>query len=141
MSVKQFYVGDKPGMAQTMKLVNNINLFMQLAGTLESLTLGEKAGLDPAQMIDIINASTGSSRSSQAFIPDNILSGAFNFGASNAILQKDFDLWAEEIDIYKTCDQVGKAAQSAFSVAVKENGMDADLTTIYHTLRRLASLK
>ena len=92
-------------------------------------------------MIDIINASTGSSRSSQAFIPDNILSGAFNFGASNAILQKDFDLWAEEIDIYKTCDQGGKAAQSAFSVAVKENGIDADLTTIYHTLRRLASLK
>ena len=32
---------------------------------LESLTLGEKAGLDPAQMIDIINASTGSSRSSR----------------------------------------------------------------------------
>lgn len=141
MSVRQFYVGDKPGMAQTMKLVNNINLFMQLAGTLESLTLGEKAGLDPAQMIDIINASTGSSRSSQVFIPDNILSGAFNFGASNTILKKDFDLWAEEIDVYETCAKVGKAAQSVFLEAVEEHGADADLTMIYNTLRRLASLK
>ena len=141
MSAKQFYVGDQPGMAQTMKLVNNINLFMQLAGTLESLTLGEKAGLDPEQMIDVINASTGSSRSSQIFIPDNVLSGAFNFGASNAILKKDLDLWAEEVDIYGTSDQVGNAARRTFSEAVKEHGMGADLTMIYATLRRLASLK
>lgn len=141
MSAKQFYVGDKPGMAQTMKLVNNINLFMQLAGTLESLTLGEKAGLDPTQMIDIINASTGSSRSSQVFIPNNVLSGDFNFGASNEILKKDFDLWAEEVETYKTSDQVGHAARSTFSKAVEEHGMDADLTMIYKTLRRVASLK
>lgn len=141
MSAKQFYVGDKPGMAQTMKLVNNINLFMQLAGTLESLTLGEKAGLDPTQMIDIINASTGSSRSSQVFIPNNILSGDFNFGASNEILKKDFDLWAEEVETYKTSDQVGNAARATFSEAVGEHGMGADLTTIYKTLRRVASLK
>ena len=141
MSAKQFYVGDEPGMAQIMKLVNNINLFIHLAGTLESLTLGEKAGLDPSQMIDVINASSGLSRSSQVFIPNNVLSGAFNFGASNAILKKDLELWAEEVKMYETSDQVGKATQSVFDEAIQEHGVEADLTTIYKTLRRVASLK
>ena len=141
MSAKQYYVGDEPGMAQVMKLVNNINLFIHLAGTLESLTLGEKAGLDPAQMIDVINASSGLSRSSQVFIPNNVLSGAFNFGASNGILKKDLELWAEEVKMYESSDQVGKATQLAFGEAIREHGIEADLTTIYKTLRRIASLK
>ncbi|MDA1332165.1 MAG: NAD(P)-dependent oxidoreductase [Proteobacteria bacterium] len=141
MSAKQFYVGDKPGMAQVMKLVNNINLFIHLAGTLESLTLGEKAGLNPTQMIDVINASSGLSRSSQVFIPNNILSGRFNFGASNSILKKDLELWAAEVKMYESSDQVGKATQSVFDQAIHEHGADADITTIYKTLKRIASLK
>ena len=141
MSEKQFYVGDDAGMAQVMKLVNNINLFMQLAGTLESLTLGEKAGLNPSQMIEVINASSGLSRSSQVFIPNNILSGKFNFGASNAILKKDLDLWISEVENYKTPSQVGGATRSIFDEAIKEHGLEADLTTIYSTLKRIASIK
>lgn len=139
-SQSQFYLGEKPGLAQVMKLVNNINLFMQLAGTLESLTLGEKAGLDPNQMIDVINASSGLSRSSEVFIPKHILNHEYNFGATNAILLKDLELWAEEIKQFTPPDSIGRAAMQVFQQSIEEHGLDADLTNIYKTLRKSASL-
>jgi len=139
-SQSQFYLGEKPGLAQVMKLVNNINLFMQLAGTLESLTLGEKAGLDPNQMIDVINASSGRSRSSEVFIPKHILNYGYNFGATNAILLKDLELWAEEIKRFTPPDSIGQATMRVFQNSIDEHGLDADLTNIYKTLRKSASL-
>ena len=54
-----FYVGDKIGMGQMMKLLNNLLSGTALAVTAEAVTLGVKAGLDPKLMIDIFNASSG----------------------------------------------------------------------------------
>ena len=56
---KVFVVGAKPGMAQTMKLANNVLSATALAATAEAVVMGVKAGLDPAVMIDVINAGSG----------------------------------------------------------------------------------
>ena len=56
---KVFVIGDKPGMAQTMKLANNFLSATAMAATSEAVAMGVKAGLDPAVMIDVINAGSG----------------------------------------------------------------------------------
>ena len=56
---KVFVIGHKPGMAQTMKLANNFLSATAMAATSEAVAMGVKAGLDPAVMIDVINAGSG----------------------------------------------------------------------------------
>src|ERR1700682_3866224 len=56
---KVFFIGEKPGSAQTMKLANNLLSATALVATSEAVVMGVKAGLDPAVMIDVINAGSG----------------------------------------------------------------------------------
>src|SRR5215469_4420718 len=49
---KLFVVGERPGLGQTMKLVNNVLSATAMAATSEALVTGFKAGLDPQQMLD-----------------------------------------------------------------------------------------
>src|SRR5262249_26440169 len=53
-----FVIGEKPGMAQTMKLANNFLSATAMAATSEAVAMGVKAGLDAAGKIDVIT--TGS---------------------------------------------------------------------------------
>ena len=56
---KPFFIGDKPGMGQTMKLCNNLLSAAAMALSSEVMVMGTKAGLDPATMVDVINAGSG----------------------------------------------------------------------------------
>jgi 3-hydroxyisobutyrate dehydrogenase-like beta-hydroxyacid dehydrogenase len=80
-----FVIGEKPGMAQVMKLVNNLLIATNLAAAFEALVMGAKAGLDADLMVDVLNASTGRS-----------LPGTFDFGATTAIMSKDSELGVAE---------------------------------------------
>src|SRR5262249_47046364 len=53
---KVFYLGDRPGAGQTMKLANNFLSATAMAATSEAMVMGVKAGLDPRVMLDVINA-------------------------------------------------------------------------------------
>src|SRR6185369_16824855 len=46
-----FFVGERPGMGQTMKLANNLLSATALAATSEVLVFGVRSGLDPSTMI------------------------------------------------------------------------------------------
>ena len=56
---KVFYCGDRPGMAQSMKLANNFLSATGMAASSEAIAMGVKAGLDPSLMCDVINAGSG----------------------------------------------------------------------------------
>ena len=56
---KLFFVGEKPGAAQTMKLANNLLAACALAISSEAMVMGAKAGLDAQTMLDVINVSSG----------------------------------------------------------------------------------
>ena len=64
-----FVIGHKPGMAQTMKLANNFLSATAMAATSEAVAMGVKAGLDPAVMIDVINAGSGRNTASTGKFP------------------------------------------------------------------------
>ena len=93
---KVFVIGDKPGMAQTMKLANNFLSATAMAATSEAVAMGVKAGLDPAVMIDVINAGSGRTTASDGKFPQAILPRTFNYGFATALMLKDVRLCAEE---------------------------------------------
>jgi len=91
-----FYVGQAPGLAQTMKLVNNTLLASAMTITFEAMVFGVKAGLDPDQMVEIINTGTGRNYATLHKVPESILTGGFDSGGSTALTEKDLRLYLEE---------------------------------------------
>jgi 3-hydroxyisobutyrate dehydrogenase-like beta-hydroxyacid dehydrogenase len=90
------FVGEKPGLAQTLKLANNLMSAAAIAITSEALALGVKAGLDPAVMLDVINTSSGRNTASMDKFPNHVLTRGFDFGFSAGLSFKDVRLCLEE---------------------------------------------
>lgn len=93
---KIVYCGEKPGLAQVLKLANNILFATSLAVTSEALAMGVKAGIDPDVMLEAIQAGTGRNAATDLVIPTSVLPRSFDFGASIEILLKDVNLALEE---------------------------------------------
>jgi len=90
-----FVLGEEPGLAQVMKLVNNLLFAANLATACEAFAMGAKAGLDPAAMLAMVNAGTGRSMVTER-VMEEVLSGRFAFGAALSILDKDVRLGVAE---------------------------------------------
>jgi 3-hydroxyisobutyrate dehydrogenase len=93
-----FELGDKPGQAQLMKLVNNLVNAANMATAFEALVLGAKGGLDPDQMVAMLNVSTGQNNATLTKVPNAVLTGSFNHGASLETMLKDVTLGLAEAE-------------------------------------------
>lgn len=93
ISARLFVMGDRVGLGQAMKLANNIVAATSLAVTSEAVVFGTRAGLDMAQMIEVMNASTGRTESSEVKFPRNIVTRRYRQGARAAIMHKDVSLY------------------------------------------------
>jgi len=91
-----YRVGNRPGLGQMMKLVNNLVVAANMASLFEALVLGVKGGLDAGVMTDVLNASTGRSMASTDMLPRSVLTGSFDFGAAISIMEKDVSLGLDE---------------------------------------------
>ena len=92
---KPFYIGEKPGQAQTMKLANNLLSAAAMSATSEAVGMGVKAGLDPKIMIDVINAGSGMSTASRDKFPKSVLPRTFDYGFATGLMFKDVRLCME----------------------------------------------
>ena len=93
---KVFFIGEKPGMGQMMKLANNLLSAAAMAATSEVVALGVKAGLDPKVMVDVINAGSGRSSASLDKFPRAILTRSFDWGFTTGLMLKDVELCQAE---------------------------------------------
>jgi 3-hydroxyisobutyrate dehydrogenase-like beta-hydroxyacid dehydrogenase len=138
---KAVYLGEKPGAAQTMKLANNIISFGNLAIALEAMTLGAKAGLDPQQMIDVINSSSGRNTATEVKIPNHVLNRAFDYGATLHIIEKDLELWRQEAELFDAPMWLGTNIRTLFRQCMTELGRDSDITELARTLEKMADVQ
>jgi 3-hydroxyisobutyrate dehydrogenase len=82
------------GSGHATKALNN---YLGAAGTIagfEALLVGEKFGLDPKVLIDVINASTGKNSTTERKIPQQVFTGAFASGFQLALMTKDVGIAA-----------------------------------------------
>jgi 3-hydroxyisobutyrate dehydrogenase-like beta-hydroxyacid dehydrogenase len=81
-----------------MKLVNNLINAANMATAFEALVLGTKGGLDPGQMVNVLNVSTGQNNATLTKIPKAVLTGTFDYGSSLTTMVKDVVLGLKEAE-------------------------------------------
>ncbi len=135
-----FVIGEKPGMAQTMKLANNFLSASAMAATAEAVAMGVKAGLDAAVMIDVINAGSGRSRASDQKFPQSILPRTFNYGFGTALMLKDVRLCNEEAKALDTPKDVMSTVLTLWEATNAEYGGDSDFTAIVKMIEKRAGV-
>jgi hypothetical protein len=138
---KVFVVGDRPGMGQTMKLANNLLSAAAMAATSEAMVMGVKAGLDPAVMIDVINAGSGRNSASQDKFPRAILPRTFDYGFTNGLMYKDLRLCLDEAEGMGVPMWVGGMVRQMFQLATTLYGADADFTSIVKCVEQWAGVE
>jgi 3-hydroxyisobutyrate dehydrogenase-like beta-hydroxyacid dehydrogenase len=134
-------VGEKPGLGQTLKLANNLMSAASLAIASEALAMGVKAGLDPAVMLEVINASSGRNSATQDKIPRHVLNRKFDFGFANALSFKDVRLCLEEAEGLGVPMVVGTAVRQMLSITQQTCGADADCTELVKVLENWAGVR
>lgn len=90
-----FYIGNKPGQAQTAKLINNYFSSAAKIMTFEGMAMGLKVGLDLDKLVDFINVSTGRNMATLEKFPDRMLR-IFRSSSPTSIGIKDLQLYLDE---------------------------------------------
>ena len=80
------------GAGQAMKALNNLSSAAGLLITVEALLIGQRAGLDPSTMVDVLNASTGMNNSTQRKLKQFVLSRRFESGFGLDLMVKDLGI-------------------------------------------------
>ena len=138
---KVFFISERPGAGQTMKLVNNVLSATAMAATSEAIVMGVKAGLDPRVMVDVINAGTGRNTATETKFPRNIIPRSFNLGFTNGLMMKDVNLCLAEAKALGAPMEVIAAVARLLQQACEEIGPEADLTTIVQPVERRAGVE
>jgi 3-hydroxyisobutyrate dehydrogenase-like beta-hydroxyacid dehydrogenase len=133
-----FHVGEHPGLGQLMKLANNYLSATAIVATAEAISLGVKGGLDPAVMLDVINAGTGRNTATEDKFPRQVLSGRYAAGFTTGLLTKDLDLCAAAAEALGVPMPVAAEVHAQWRHAVAELGADADITRIVALVERAA---
>ena len=121
---KVFWVGEQPGLGQTMKLCNNLLSATAITITSEALVMGTKAGLDPAVMLDVINAGSGRNTATVDKFPRCVLPRKFDFGFATELLYKDVRLCLEEAERLGVPMIVGNAVRQLVGIAKALKGAE-----------------
>jgi 3-hydroxyisobutyrate dehydrogenase len=138
---KPFHLGEKAGLAQTMKLANNLLAASALAVTSEAMVMGVKAGLDPKTMLDVINAGSGRNSASQDKFPRAVLPGTFDFGFTTGLSYKDVRLCIEEAEAMGVPMVAGAAVREMLAVTNALYGSDSDFTSICRVVESWAGVQ
>jgi 3-hydroxyisobutyrate dehydrogenase-like beta-hydroxyacid dehydrogenase len=136
-----FYTGEKPGLAQTAKLANNLLAAAALVVSSEALAMGVKAGLDARVLIDIINAGSGRNSATQDKFPRSILPGTFDFGFATGLSYKDVRLCVDEAESMGVPMVVGGAVRQMLAVTQAKYGAASDFTCIAKVLEEWAGVE
>jgi 3-hydroxyisobutyrate dehydrogenase-like beta-hydroxyacid dehydrogenase len=137
---KVFFIGEKPGSGQTMKLANNLLSATAVVATSEAVVMGVKAGLDPAVMIDVINAGSGMNTASRDKFPRSILPRTFDFGFATGLMVKDVRLCLDEMKSLGLSMEVAEAVGRLWEVVIRDMGAESDFTSAIKPIEQAAGV-
>tara|TARA_B100000676_G_scaffold297506_1_gene339284 strand:+ start:256 stop:1155 length:900 start_codon:yes stop_codon:yes gene_type:complete len=127
---KLVFCGEKPGLAQVLKLANNILFATSIFATTEAIAMGVKAGLDPSLMLDAIQSGTGRNATVDLVMPNSVLSRSFDFGATIGILMKDVNLALEEGEKQGVPQPVSQQVRQMMLLAMHQGWEQRDLSEL-----------
>jgi 3-hydroxyisobutyrate dehydrogenase-like beta-hydroxyacid dehydrogenase len=141
LAANVFHVGERPGMGQLVKLLNNLLSATALAATAETVALGVKSGLDAGVLLEAINASSGRNSATAQKFPDAVLPRSFNYGFTLALMNKDVQICLAEARDAGVPMPVGEAVAALWADARSRSAEDADCTEIAMLVERAAGTR
>jgi 3-hydroxyisobutyrate dehydrogenase len=125
-----FYVGAH-GTAHLLKALNNLLSATTLASTTEAVILAEKAGISPEIFIEVVNASSGRSYSTEVKFPRYILPRSFDDGFTLGLMSKDVKIALETAAEMEFPMLVGSTTSQIWQTAVAHGRSAENHTAIY----------
>jgi 3-hydroxyisobutyrate dehydrogenase-like beta-hydroxyacid dehydrogenase len=135
-----FYLGATPGAGQVAKLANNLLSLAAIAVTAEAMALAIKAGLDPARMIEVLNAGTGANSATRDKWPRAVLPRSFDFGFSAQLSLKDTRLALDEARAMGVPLPTGERLEALLERVLATYGDQADFTEMAKVVEADAGL-
>jgi 3-hydroxyisobutyrate dehydrogenase len=140
MGKKVFNTGDI-GSGSVAKICNNMLLAITMVGTSETLLLGQRLGLDPKLLTEIINVSSGRSWSSEIYNPvpgvmESVPSArGYSGGFLTKLMCKDLGLAQSVAHQAQTSIPLGSTCHQLFQVMMKNGFPDKDFSSVYQMLK------
>lgn len=126
-----FHVGEKPGQGQAIKLLNNFLSATAMAATSEAMLFGLSHGLDMKTILDVVNVSTGQNSASKDKFTQRILTGTYDAGFFTEHLNKDVQLYINEVRQAATPSAIGTTVSGIWQSATDSFEPSTDFTRIY----------
>lgn len=128
------------GSGHAVKSLNNLLSATILAATSEVFAVGEKFGLDPHVMQQIVNASSGSSYATSHTWPKAVLPKSYDFGFALALMQKDVGIAMSLIESTGIKTVLAEANAKMWDQALRAAAPGADMTDITRQIQKGAGL-
>jgi 3-hydroxyisobutyrate dehydrogenase len=125
LSDRRYRVGQRPGLAQAMKLANNFLSATALAAASEAIAFGVSVGLDMETMLEVLNASSGQSAATSDKFPHHVLTGRYASGFNNLLMHKDVQLYIRAVQERGGASSIGVATSAVWErFATADPGVD-----------------
>jgi 2-hydroxy-3-oxopropionate reductase len=111
------------GAGQTVKACNQVQVALNLIGMAEALVLGQKAGVDPAVVVDVLSGGFAQSRVMDVRGP-NVIKGVFEPGFRSELHYKDLNIVRETARAYEASLPAAALAHELFG-AMQAQGWGA----------------
>jgi 3-hydroxyisobutyrate dehydrogenase len=118
------------GAGQAMKALNNLVSAGGYLIGIEALLIGQRFGLDPAKMVDVLNASTGMNNSTQKKFKEYVLSRRFDAGFGLDLMVKDLSIALEVGRETATPTPFAALCREMWAAAAAMLGPGADHTAV-----------
>ena len=126
------------GSGQAMKALNNLVSSGGFLIGIEALLIGQRFGLDPAVMVDVLNAATGMNNSTQKKFKQFVLSRKFNAGFTMGLMAKDLSIALQVARETGTPSPLSALTKEMVAAAQAMFGSEADHTEMAKLCERLA---
>jgi len=130
-----------PGAGQAAKICNNMLLAISMIGTCEAFVLGERLGLDPKKLFDIMSAASGQCWSLTTYcpvpgpVPTSPSNRDYTGGFATALMLKDLKLSQSAAQSVGAATPLGAEAAQLYSLFAAQGEAATDFSGIIRMLR------
>lgn len=134
-------VGDKPGLGQVAKIVNNALSLTAMMITSEAMVAGVKAGVDADALVEVINAGTGRNSATVDKFPKAVLPRTFAYGGPVSMGIKDMELYCDLGRASDASTPIGERVAQLWQVITDDIGANSDLTEMVRHFEKIAGVE
>jgi 3-hydroxyisobutyrate dehydrogenase len=124
------------GAGHAIKALNNYVSAAGMVAACEAVIAGQRFGLDPGVIVDILNVSSGMNNTTKVKMKQFMLSGAFNAGFTTGLMAKDVRTALEVAQAMNGPTQLAQRTSTIWDDAERALGPAADHTAMFRFLEK-----